>query len=61
MATRSQLFTAYEHGDLDDQYADFIMEHGDPSEVVICNGDTLLEAMERGYLLNEFILSMVEK
>ena len=52
---------AYVAGDLDEPYADFIMEHGDPSERVICNGDTLLEAMEEGYLLNEFIATIVEK
>ena len=38
-----------------DEYADYIMEFGNCAEYVICNGDTLLQAMEDGYLLDEFI------
>ena len=37
-----------------DQYMEYIMENADPSEVTICNGDTLIEAAEKGYLLEEF-------
>jgi hypothetical protein len=36
------------------QYMDYIMENADPSEVIICNGDTLIEAAEKGYLLDQF-------
>lgn len=39
------------------EYSDYIMENHDPSERLICNGDTLLEAEEDGYLLEEFLLS----
>ena len=37
-----------------DGYAEYIMAHcgGDR---VICNGDTLLEAMEDGYLFEDFL------
>ena len=36
-------------------YAEFIMSNGDPSERIICNGDTLTEAMEDGYLFEDFL------
>ena len=39
------------------EYSDYIMENHDPSERLICNGDTLLEAEEDEYLLEEFLLS----
>ena len=40
-----------------DAYAEYIMEFskGDRS---ICNGNTLLEAMEEGYLFDEFLKSL---
>ena len=44
-----------------DQYQSYIMDNADPSEVTICNGDTLLEAAESGYLLEEFKSSWMEK
>ena len=39
------------------EYADYIMEHcgGDR---IICNGDTLTEAMEDGYLWKDFLWSI---
>lgn len=37
-----------------DEYAQFIMNNYDGSRV-ICNGDTLLVAMEDGYLFDEFL------
>lgn len=37
-----------------DEYAEFIMEHA-AGDRIICNGDTLLEAMEEGYVFEEFI------
>jgi len=40
---------------LEDQYAEFIMANGSNGDRVICNGDTLLEAMEDGYLIDEFL------
>jgi hypothetical protein len=42
------------HDDLYDKYMEYIMENADPSEVTICNGDTLIEAIERGYLFEDF-------
>jgi hypothetical protein len=42
------------HDDLHDKYMEYIMENADPSEVTICNGDTLIEAAERGYLFEDF-------
>lgn len=40
-------------GKLDEMYSEYIMEHcrGDR---LICNGDTLITAMEDGYLLDDF-------
>ena len=34
-------------------YAEYIMEHA-PGDRVIANGDMLIEAMESGYLLEDF-------
>ncbi len=39
-----------------DAYADFIMNN--PDDRPICNGDMLLEAMEDGYLFDEFLASI---
>jgi len=44
-----------------DDYQSYIMDNADLSEVTICNGDTLLEAAESGYLLEEFKSSWMEK
>ena len=40
-----------------DNYQNFILANACPSEVIICNGDTLLEAAENSYLLEEFMAS----
>jgi hypothetical protein len=40
--------------DLEDQYADFIMRY-DGGDRIICDGDMLLDAMDEGYLIDEFI------
>ena len=40
-----------------DNYQNFILDNACPSEVIICNGDTLLEAAENSYLLEEFLQS----
>lgn len=40
------------------EYAEYIQQHADLSEVVICNGDTLLQAMEAGYLFDEFLMTV---
>ena len=48
----------FDNGELDEQYADYIMDNcvGDR---VICNGDTLTEAMEDHYLLDSFLESLL--
>ena len=35
-------------------HMNYIMENGDPSERTICDGDSLIEAAEAGYLYEEF-------
>jgi len=44
-----------------DDYQSYIMDNADPSEVIICNGDTLLEAAENEYLLEEFKQSWIDE
>ena len=39
------------------EYADYIMENA-KGDIVICNGDTLIDAMESEYLFEEFLESM---
>lgn len=43
--------------EMDDAYAEYVMEHchGDR---LICNGDTLINAMEDGYLYDDFMDSI---
>ena len=36
-----------------EEYAEYIMKNG--SRRIICNGNMLLEAMESGYLFDEFV------
>lgn len=50
----------FDNCDLDDEYAEYIMDncHG---ERVICNGDTLIEAMEDGYLYDGFKEYWIDK
>lgn len=40
-----------------DGYGEYIMDNADTEDCVICNGDTMLEYMERGYLWEEFLAS----
>ncbi len=56
--TRDQVEVAFENGDLDEQYAEYIMEHAG-GDRIICNGDTLTCAMEDLYLAEDFIDSLV--
>ena len=51
-ATQQQLDALWYDG-----YGEYIMQNADTDYVVICNGDTLLEQMERGYLWEEFLAS----
>ena len=57
--TLDQFETLYMDSELDGAYARFIMTQADPTERLICNGDTLIEAMEDEYLFEEFKASMV--
>lgn len=56
--TRSEMENAVSNGDYDSEYAVYIMDNcgGDR---VICNGDTLIVAMEEGYLFDEFVDSLM--
>jgi len=56
--TEAEFLKAFDNYELEDQYADYIMEHA-PGDRIICNGDTLILAMEDGYLLEEFKDSLV--
>lgn len=58
MKDRETVVASIEAGDFDDKYANYIMENcgGDR---IICNGDTLIEAMEDGYLMDEFVESLL--
>lgn len=48
----------YELSDVNfDNYQEYIMDNACPSEVTICNSQTLLEAAENSYLLEDFIQS----
>lgn len=51
--TFNELMNEINEGDWDTEYAKYIMDNcgGDR---IICNGDTLIEAMEDGYLLEDF-------
>jgi len=53
--TFSKLQAQCGQGDFDAEYAEFIMEHGDNSERTICDDDTLINALEDGYLFEEFV------
>ena len=47
--------------DIFSDYNNYIMDNADPSEVTICNGDTLLKAAENEYLLEEFKAEWIQK
>jgi hypothetical protein len=47
--------------DIFNEYQEYIMDNADSSEVVICNGDTLLQAAENEYLLEEFKQAWIAK
>lgn len=42
------------HDDMFGKYMEFIQENADPSEVTICDGDSLIIAAENGYLFDQF-------
>jgi hypothetical protein len=53
--TMKTLETRFAEGEFDEAYAEFIMLHSVGSERVVCNGDALIDAMEAGYLADEFL------
>lgn len=54
MTTRDEVCMMVEDGNYDDEYSEYIMDNcgGDR---LICNGDMLIEAIEDGYLFEEFV------
>lgn len=56
---RSEMEAAVSNGDYDSEYAAYIMNNcgGDR---VICNGDTLIVAMEEFYLFDDFVDSLMD-
>jgi len=58
MTTRELIENDVANGVYDNQYAQFIIENcgGDR---IICNGSTLTEAQESGYLLDAFVDSLM--
>ena len=56
--TEAEFDNAFDGGMLDEEYAEYIMEHS-AGDRMICNGDTLLDAMEDFYLLDGFKDNMV--
>lgn len=55
----AQFDAAFDNYELDEQYAAYIMDNAG-GDRIICNGDTLLEAMEDGYLFDSFKDSLVD-
>ncbi len=56
--TNDQFENKFENGELEDEYAEYVMDncHGDR---IICNGDTLISALEELYLFDSFKDSLV--
>ena len=52
--TKKTLEERFYSGEFDTEYAEFIMARAD-GDKVICNGDTLTDAMESCYLADEFL------
>lgn len=52
---------AFDAGLFDDEYMEYIQLNADPNICPIYNGDSLLEAFEKGYLFEEFRLSKLDK
>lgn len=51
--TEVEFDTLFDNGELDDEYAEYIIEHS-RGDRLICNGDTLVDAMEDFYLAASF-------
>lgn len=51
----------FDEADLFNEYMEYIMENADPSERMICDGDSLIVAAEEGYLYEAFREDWIEK
>jgi hypothetical protein len=58
--TQNEFDSQFDAGYLDDLYAEFVMNNAIGSGRIICNGDTLLVAMEDHFLLDAFADTMVD-
>jgi len=58
--TETEFETAFDAGDLDDEYSEYIMAHSAGGDRLICNGDTLLQAVDDLYLFDGFKDHMVD-
>lgn len=59
--TNDEFDRYFEEADLFNEYMEYIMENADPSERMICNGDSLVVAAEEGYLYESFRDYWIEK
>lgn len=57
--TFDEFDTHYENGCFMDEYAEYLMKNPD-GERLICNGDTLILAMEDGHLYEDFRAEIVK-
>lgn len=57
--TETEFDEASETYEMDDAYGEYIMEHS-AGDRLVCNGDTLIRAMEDGYLWDSFKEHMIE-
>jgi hypothetical protein len=55
LLTRKQVEYKFENMELDDEFAEFVMDLANQGEVLICNGNMLTEAMESGRYDEPFI------
>ena len=58
--TNEEFETKMETYELDDEYQEFIMNNFDPTERLIYNSNSLIDAVESEYLLPEFKASLVK-
>ena len=50
----------FDAGLFDQEYMDYILEHANPNDRIIHNGDSLLQAFEEMYLYEEFKQSKLQ-
>ncbi len=52
--TRQEINRKVMEGEMDTAYAEYIMGNA-PADTMCCNGDQLLELMESGFMMEEFV------